>query len=1156
MIKRCKQYSVVTILLLTFSIFIHAEEGTVVSKCTYTFPLQNQSIELKRILTPEGTIELVSSSATYKTLADMRQLDKNEKAITPPDPVLPSGNENQRDIEVSGGDEDCKDCIDNADIDSKYDMDWLGYAFLRYPIGSSLDLTKNPYMGDGINIATFEHGVSSSLESSMKTEYAKRYSFEPTFGTVETSSYGDGGHNNMCFASMVNTAPKARFNHIKGSPNLPDIKTYNIEVASKSYLTSGYSNSLESMTYNGPNEQALICVPTGNYGVAFGPHTDAAWERDNSIHFNMLYVGGCQYTNREYFEIPSNSYYQYKDASGKWIRASPIAQTQCRNTRPLLGSGEIDGDKETPHLVGVSRTPCVDKNATKSPYSGDTFSGTSSATPSVVGVAATVIAANKSIMQWNIENVKTALLLTAENIDGDYWNPMIDGRDGCGVVSGYEAADYAKRVERKWENNQADDEGIAYGTIPNSSLLNGVTKQFNVKAPATLPEGKHLRAVLTWSVSVDASNSSKKYLTDLNLSLTKKGSNKILAQCHSFEDNIEVIDIPNCQLTAGEEYSLKLEVAEDGINFGPNPSHDYIKYTIGWVWVNDYAGKTVNEIDDNADYELTNRNIVFNGGSVLSSNTVNVTAEKSIHLKPGFKVNNGGVFSAKIVQPIAEYEFRKQFSDESDVFKNGGTSSQPLVSDLTGNLLHAVCPQNKQLAYETNRYTHEAKAIFMDGSTYFHVNHKNENTMPDLSDGFTVSMWVRLMKDENASGHLFTSGDYNGGTRLYLDDRGSSKVLTFYVHSVTKMSQFLSAEITQDDLIQYGKSEAWNEGWVLITAMWKPGETYKLMINDQVKAERPSEQLQDDFRTVPREDFYIGANPAVDSDNFRGAISMVKIYAGILPKNNVEGEYHAGSYPTYDCETGQLSVNITGKGSVICTPNYKSVQQVSPTTFDKTGTMRYPRTIKTGNDDFYFSFDFIPHAGYVVKSKKVDGLNHTSKDYKIGSKKSMIVDVEFEPAATTVFEDDFESGMGNWGSYVDNSASATINVVNDGIGNKVLHGAVSNTGSQNWHIHVRKTGLPLVYGGQYTLSFSAKTESGQSRTINVMLEENGGSWTNYSNAPNFTINGSYQNFSHDFTMTKSTDNDAVYVIDMGYCSSLDNIAKDVYIDNVKLLRRD
>lgn len=122
-------------------------------------------------------------------------------------------------------------------------------------------------------------------------------------------------------------------------------------------------------------------------------------------------------------------------------------------------------------------------------------------------------------------------------------------------------------------------------------------------------------------------------------------------------------------------------------------------------------------------------------------------------------------------------------------------------------------------------------------------------------------------------------------------------------------------------------------------------------------------------------------------------------------------------------------------------------------------------------------------------------------------------------------------------------------------GNNMAYTFVSDHGTEDWDLHLRKSGIPLEQGCRYRIRLKARTETDASRMltrkIRVALEENGGDYTNYSDqVPYITIDEELREYEFEFVMNHNSDPDAVFVVEMGHCQSADDTPLDVALDTI------
>ncbi len=126
------------------------------------------------------------------------------------------------------------------------------------------------------------------------------------------------------------------------------------------------------------------------------------------------------------------------------------------------------------------------------------------------------------------------------------------------------------------------------------------------------------------------------------------------------------------------------------------------------------------------------------------------------------------------------------------------------------------------------------------------------------------------------------------------------------------------------------------------------------------------------------------------------------------------------------------------------------------------------------------------------------------------------IEAVFVPMGEKVLNGDFSKGPANWNEVW---ALAPAAATGDFSGGELCVQATA-VGTQNWHIQVTQPGIDLVYGDDYRLSFTARSES--VREIWAMVRLNEDPYTLYSTEYKATLGPVAQSFSYDFTMDGST----------------------------------
>jgi len=145
-----------------------------------------------------------------------------------------------------------------------------------------------------------------------------------------------------------------------------------------------------------------------------------------------------------------------------------------------------------------------------------------------------------------------------------------------------------------------------------------------------------------------------------------------------------------------------------------------------------------------------------------------------------------------------------------------------------------------------------------------------------------------------------------------------------------------------------------------------------------------------------------------------------------------------------------------------------------------------------------------------------------------------------EPAryiGTPVYSSNFISSVDGW-VLQQSSGSAVLSR-----NNNQLKVAVSNGGTEGWHIQLMKSGIKLAQGKKYRFSVMAKADSLRPATCYIGM--NASPWSSYSGYTSMSLADTFFVYNFLFDM-KTTDNNARIVFDIGKSVS------DVTITAVKL----
>lgn len=155
-----------------------------------------------------------------------------------------------------------------------------------------------------------------------------------------------------------------------------------------------------------------------------------------------------------------------------------------------------------------------------------------------------------------------------------------------------------------------------------------------------------------------------------------------------------------------------------------------------------------------------------------------------------------------------------------------------------------------------------------------------------------------------------------------------------------------------------------------------------------------------------------------------------------------------------------------------------------------------------------------------------------------------------EPAQvvyTPVYESNFGNGTDGWNLYPSGSAKATLSSKNNS-----LEINITSKGSEGWHVQPTKTGIPLVKGEMYELSFTASATA--DCAFSSYVGKNSDLWNAYSDYNQAAVGKSSQTYSYSFTMSQANDAAARIAFDMGVIAApITIILKDVKVRKAQII---
>jgi hypothetical protein len=155
------------------------------------------------------------------------------------------------------------------------------------------------------------------------------------------------------------------------------------------------------------------------------------------------------------------------------------------------------------------------------------------------------------------------------------------------------------------------------------------------------------------------------------------------------------------------------------------------------------------------------------------------------------------------------------------------------------------------------------------------------------------------------------------------------------------------------------------------------------------------------------------------------------------------------------------------------------------------------------------------------------------------------VDLEVKGAkqyANILTNGTIDNSAAGWDSYFDGTGSLAFD-------QGELKASLSGTGSANWSAQVYQNGLTLTKDKSYMLTFDAR--SSVARNIQAVVEQNGGSYTKYTDQI-IALTNTMKTFSYTFTMP-ATDTAAHVNFLLGQIGGVAVGAHDVFLDNISLV---
>lgn len=191
---------------------------------------------------------------------------------------------------------------------------------------------------------------------------------------------------------------------------------------------------------------------------------------------------------------PSSEYVNHKGYNTISVGNHNDTATAMSNSSVFRNPTSSHGDRELPEISA---------NGTGVTADGITKSGTSMASPAVVGVSALIQGTKPLLKSWP-EGCRAILLASAtKNVsDNTWWQDVsngVDAKDGAGAVNASEGCQIAKH--KRWENAPATRRGWDVGLLSSSSIGSDKlsTFEYKVSIPNYILGPRKVKVALAWT---------------------------------------------------------------------------------------------------------------------------------------------------------------------------------------------------------------------------------------------------------------------------------------------------------------------------------------------------------------------------------------------------------------------------------------------------------------------------------------------------------------------------------------------------------------------------------------------------------------------------------------------------------------------------------
>lgn len=295
------------------------------------------------------------------------------------------------------------------------------------------------------------------------------------------------------------------------------------------------------------------------------------------------------------------------------------------------------------------------------------------------------------------------------------------------------------------------------------------------------------------------------------------------------------------------------------------------------------------------------------------------------------------------------------------------------------------------------------------------------------------------------------------------------------------------------------------------------------------------------------------------------------VYNGSFDEGNEPGKLRL-AYWDWDWDVA------TGRGTSVSVNGKRELEVTVPDTVtapDQVVVSQNPIAV-SGGKKYAFSFDAYADRAKTIRTELAGNtydsalttekqtfryefdapadLKGTALRFLLGTPGTVYIDNVAVREDALIVNGDFSAGMLGYEVYVNDAAKVPAHVV-DSLNEKDAFSIdIADTGSQDWYIQLKQSGIKLEKDKWYKLSFDAK--STVDREIMYALQRDGTSdddWTPYSGQPRAALTAEFQKFEKVFHMDYDTDPKTVLSISMGAVGGKQISDKHtIVIDNINL----